>query len=211
MDMAERQIVVTFAQVLEGNVVYAAYAFIVSATVTAGDGKVSHQHHRKPFGVLLFGLVQQGLEEARLAFLSGSAGVQYREVLRINVRDGNYISFLFSFPVLDGDDMPRQIYVLTVTLNVPDDRYSEMLPQAAVYFQFRTAVMISGSDYDSHFGAGLVYVQQPFGVHLLRGGGGGGIVVDISAYCHDVGLFVPNDFRKLSQEVFLLLAPVIVV
>lgn len=81
-----------------------------------------------------------------------------------------------------------QIHFLGCTFDVSHDIQAEVLPEAAVYLQFRAAVVVSGGDYDGHSGAGLMDVQHGVGVHLLRGGSGRGVVVDISAYHHGVGL-----------------------
>ena len=132
-------------------------------------------------------LAKRRLEEAGLPLVARCFSVQQGEVLRIDVGHGNDVAFCF-LSVFYLDDVLVQIHFLGRTFDVSHDVQAEVLPEAAVYLQFGAAVVVSGGDYDGHSGAGLMDVQHGVGVHLLRGGSGRGVVVDISAYHHGVGL-----------------------
>ena len=71
--------------------------------------------------------------------------------------------------------------------------------------------MVAGCYYDGHFRTGLVNVQHGVGVHLLRGGGRGRIVVDVSAYDHCIRLLFGCYPGELRQKGLLLDGTVVVI
>ena len=187
MDVSECQIVVSFSHSAEGNILYAADTFVVPATVAAFNREMGHEDDGKLCRIPFLHFVQQCLEEACLPLVARCFSVQQGEVLRIDVGHGNDVAYCLFF-IVYLDDVLVQIHFLGCTFDVSHNVQAEVLPEVAVYLQFGAAVVVSGGDYDGHSGAGLVNVQHGVGVHLLRGGSGRGVVVDISAYHHGVGL-----------------------
>ena len=187
MDVSECQVVVSFSHSAEGNILYSANTLIVPATVAAFNGEMGHEDDGKLCRIPFLHFVQQCLEEACLSLVARCFSVQQGEVLRIDVGHGNDVAYCLFF-IVYLDDVLVQIHFLGCTFDVSHNVQAEVLPEAAVYLQFGAAVVVSGGDYDGHSGAGLVNVQHGVGVHLLRGGSGRGVVVDISAYHHGVGL-----------------------
>lgn len=92
--------------------------------------------------------VQQCLEEACLPLVARCFSVQQGEVLRVDVGHGNDVAYCLFF-IVYLDDVLVQIHFLGCTFDVSHNVQAEVLPEAAVYLQFRAAVVVSGGDYDA--------------------------------------------------------------
>ena len=185
--MSECQVVVPFSHSAEGNILYSADTLIVPATVAAFNGEMGHEDDGKLCRIPFLHFVQQCLEEACLPLVARCFSVQQGEVLRIDVGHGNDVAYCLFFIVISmmclyrfTSSAVRSMFPTTFKPKCCQRLLSISSFELLSWFPAVTTMAIPG--------AGLMDVQHGVGVHLLRGGSGRGVVVDISAYHHGVGL-----------------------
>ena len=89
--------------------------------------EMCHENYGQVCRISLFHFVQQRLEETCLPLFARSFGIQYGEVLRIDMRHGYDVAFYLS-PVSYFDDVLVQIHCFSCTFDAAHDIQAEMLP-----------------------------------------------------------------------------------
>lgn len=193
MDVAQGEVVVAPAEVLEAQGVEGADFGVVALGVAAADGHMGGHYHGQPFGVEGFDIVLQG--DCHFWTSAGDVGQGDDEALG----EADDVVFL---PAVDFGEVHRGLGA--------DESDAGKPPHLRVAVEARGGVVVAGHDDDVEVGERAAQGHEA-GREGAHGRGGGLLdVEDVAADHQRVGAMVGYDGVELAEEVVVLVGAVVV-